>query len=483
MNNSIYRFNLELHSTMSQVSVPALIGDTSREFRITLSDGGKPYIIEDGCTAYITIKRPTGTHLTKGCMIEGNTTIVYKFAQDPNTAAVVGIHDCEVAIYGSDNNRIATPRFTMVVNDRVYRSEDIVVTDEDKTILNDIFASESTRENNEALRIAKEEDRETNEENRKNAEEIREENEGIREANEANRKENDEKREEAYKEMESRITRNEKRITNLERGIVPDPFYTDDSMAYVKSVPDNALPYAEVNKVGGKVTEIKSVGNNRFNIANLNSAMIVKGNAFTVPEGNYNRDIFTDIGGFTEAVPMEYLDKLPYLEAGDYTLSWDEGYDQQNYFSVCTVNHLDGTIINASDGWRSGQTFNVPSDSLVTFRRGNNTSKTYTNFIITRGSSTSPYKPYVEHSFKIPLDVQQLKGYGEGDNYVDLENREFVAYYYDGEYHDKPVVTDLSSIISEDNYIEVEGGGAITAVNEGENPVKTEITYMLEVTA
>jgi hypothetical protein len=47
------------------------------------------------------------------------------------------------------------------------------------------------------------------------------------------------------------ITRNSKRITNIEQGLTPDSFETDDSVAYQKDVPANALPYAAVQKVGG----------------------------------------------------------------------------------------------------------------------------------------------------------------------------------------------------------------------------------------
>lgn len=47
------------------------------------------------------------------------------------------------------------------------------------------------------------------------------------------------------------ITRNTKRITNIEQGLTPDSFETDDSVAYQKDVPANALPYAAVQKVGG----------------------------------------------------------------------------------------------------------------------------------------------------------------------------------------------------------------------------------------
>ena len=49
----------------------------------------------------------------------------------------------------------------------------------------------------------------------------------------------------------SRIDRNDKRITNIEEGLNPDPSFIDDSVAYTKDVPENALPYAEIQKIGG----------------------------------------------------------------------------------------------------------------------------------------------------------------------------------------------------------------------------------------
>lgn len=47
------------------------------------------------------------------------------------------------------------------------------------------------------------------------------------------------------------LTNHEKRITNLEKGLPADRFVTDDEIAYVKTVPSNALPYAAVSKIGG----------------------------------------------------------------------------------------------------------------------------------------------------------------------------------------------------------------------------------------
>ena len=46
-------------------------------------------------------------------------------------------------------------------------------------------------------------------------------------------------------------TLTEKRLVNLEKGIPSDRFFTDSSVAYEKAVPQNVLPYAQINKIGG----------------------------------------------------------------------------------------------------------------------------------------------------------------------------------------------------------------------------------------
>lgn len=144
MNSSKFRFVLDLHSTQSQISIPVTKGDTARVWYISLSDGGQPYIIEDGCLAKIEIKRPTGTSLEAFCPIEKNTTIKYDFAQNEitkNTAVVDGVHDCSVTIYDAEGKKIGSPRFSMVVSDRVVNRDDIELTDEDKTIIDAMLAA------------------------------------------------------------------------------------------------------------------------------------------------------------------------------------------------------------------------------------------------------------------------------------------------------------------------------------------------------
>jgi hypothetical protein len=148
-----------MHSAQSQVSIPVMLGDTGRTLRINLSDGSNPYFIADGCLAKISIKRPTETRLEDFCSIENNSIIVYPFSQNENTCAAEGIHECDVTLYGSDGSIITSPRFTMVVNERVVRSDDIVITDKDQTAIDAMLTKEASRQSAEAERVANEEAR------------------------------------------------------------------------------------------------------------------------------------------------------------------------------------------------------------------------------------------------------------------------------------------------------------------------------------
>lgn len=159
MNSSNYRFTLDMHSAQSQISLPAMLGDTSRTLYISFSDGGKPYIIADGCLAKLSIKRPTGTHLEEFCTIESNTTVVYPFDKNENTCAVAGIHNCDVTLYDLEGKKITSAKFTMVVSERAINSDDIDVTDEDQTAIDAMLAAEATRQAAEASRVSAEDER------------------------------------------------------------------------------------------------------------------------------------------------------------------------------------------------------------------------------------------------------------------------------------------------------------------------------------
>ena len=55
----------------------------------------------------------------------------------------------------------------------------------------------------------------------------------------------------AVEEHTTRLDSAEERITALEGRTITAPYYVDASVAYVKDVPKNALPFAEINKIGG----------------------------------------------------------------------------------------------------------------------------------------------------------------------------------------------------------------------------------------
>ena len=217
MNSSIYRFTLGMNIAQSQISIPVMLGDTGREWRIILSDGGRPYIIADGCLAKISIKRPTGTRLEVFCPIVDNTTIVYRFDQDENTVntcAVEGVHECDVTLYGTDGKVIATSRFTMVVSERVAASYDVVLTDEDFTAVDAMLTEEAIRQVKETERRDAENARQAAEEKRVIAETERESAEEERIEAEAERIEAENER--ATKDSERDKAINEAKDTSTE---------------------------------------------------------------------------------------------------------------------------------------------------------------------------------------------------------------------------------------------------------------------------
>ncbi len=164
-----------------------------------------------------------------------------------------------------------------------------------------------------------------------------------------------------------------------------------------------------------KVTAVKSVGRNLFNINNIYNTETITGTSFTPSEGYYNRDFFTNSTGSEATVPMKYIDKLLYLEAGDYTFSWEArmSSDASDVLSLAEVNPKNGALIQTNVGMRNGGVLTVKESSCWTIRRATNQIVTYSNFRVNKGAA-QPYTPYVEHTLPIPEAVQALDGWGQG---------------------------------------------------------------------
>lgn len=172
---SKHRFTLEIQAEHSQIAVPVKVGDTGTKFYIALTEGGKPFIIPDGTLAMLTIHRPTGTFLKAFCSIKNNTTVIYDFMQNVNTAAVEGIHNCELTLYGSTTGSIiSTSWFSMIVSARVVNDDSLNITDENQNAFDAMIAAEASRQANEESRVNAEAARILAEEARVRAEEARE---------------------------------------------------------------------------------------------------------------------------------------------------------------------------------------------------------------------------------------------------------------------------------------------------------------------
>ena len=172
---SKHRFSLEIQSAHSQIAIPVMLGDTGSVFYIALTEGGHSFAIPEGTLAMLTIHRPTGTHLQAFCTIKNNTTIIYDFMQNENTAAVEGVHTCALTLYGGQTGSvISTSWFTMTVSARVVNHDDINITDENSNAIDAMIAAEASRQANEESRINSEASRAAAEEARENAEAERE---------------------------------------------------------------------------------------------------------------------------------------------------------------------------------------------------------------------------------------------------------------------------------------------------------------------
>lgn len=150
MNYSKYRFNLDMQSYISQISLPVRQHDTGIVLQINLTDGGVPYVIKDGCRAVFYARKSDGNPLMNDCIIEKNTTICYELTQQ--TTSCSGVVDCEVRLYGSDGNLITTPRFILVIDSRVVHDEDFPLSESEQTVLDNIILSEQQRLQNEVAR-------------------------------------------------------------------------------------------------------------------------------------------------------------------------------------------------------------------------------------------------------------------------------------------------------------------------------------------
>lgn len=130
------KFTLDIHETMSSVSLSVKKGDTARRLLIHLADNGYPYHISEECYAVFTAKKPDGKVVFNNCCIE-DCVIIYEFTDQ--TVAAAGLMDCEVILYGSSGQQLTSACFSIIVEDTIYDTETEVESTDEYNALADLI--------------------------------------------------------------------------------------------------------------------------------------------------------------------------------------------------------------------------------------------------------------------------------------------------------------------------------------------------------
>ena len=496
MNSSKFRLTLDLHSVQSQYSIPVMVGDTNVTLLISITDGGIPYKITDGCLAKLSIKRPTGTHLVEFCKVKNNAVIEYPFSQNEDTCAEEGIHHCDVTLYSPDGAKVGGPRFTMVVSEMVVRRDDIKLSEDDYTLVKAIEKVEAERQHAEFLREKAEGDRVKAEAERVAAEAKRGDitKYALKAEESASRAE---KAAEGIEDCEERVSHNEKRLTNIEKGYSDDFFITDDTSAAIKLVPSNVAPYAEIKKLYGvasKANNGKWVANKpiRIEVCEVSKASVLDAtldlsdmaDTMTVEkleDGSFRFNGYTSDhgnGGTRKFATVE-------LPTGTYNLSYNITSNSSGVVPNLYIYTTNGYEQLYSDMVVSGGSLTllididigsglVAEDLIISFEALKGT--------LMGGDFVGELIP--KAALVIPDEVVEMRGYGVSGNWIDFEAGVFhlAREIVDGAAVSVDPVQDIDirEHIGYDNFLTVEPNDYIRVIREGEvvGQHKTVIVYM-----
>lgn len=508
MNSSKFRFTLDLHSSQSQYSIPVMYGDTSVTLLINITDGGVPYRIEEGCYAGITIKRPRGTEVNDVCMIRNNTVIEYHFEEDGSTCAEEGIHSCDITLFDGKGARIGSPWFTMVVNKKVERSDNLEVSLEDRTLLDSIAAEEVKRREAEEVRDDAEIARDDAEKKRVQAEEERTKADRDRAERFESVKEYADRSEKAALSVEGygeKIILNDKRVTNLEKGYSDDLFVTGSTnSAGETAVPANALPYAEVKTLAGaytytsgkiypkkpmRIESCKRAEKRKLDLTLDISEMSPNMTVEKLADGSFKFNGYTTFQGNGAACKFATVT----LPKGRYGIN----YKVVSGSSNSTINiAANGTSISVDADHINGVVTIGDDNTTLVFTIEHEGSFGYLedyvlSFEIQEGD-LSGYefvgKLLPIATLEIPEKIRAIDGYGLYDNYLDFENKRIVVIRKLNEDGSKmptlptPEYIDVSEYLGDDNLIEVAPGGVLRVIQDtGEQmTANRNIVFMLK---
>ena len=119
-----YKLTLDLHCTSPQGVIHAVKGNTACRLNITLTEQGKPYKVEDGCTAVFKGVKPDNNKLYNPCeIVDGK--VVYLFTEQ--TVVLPGMVNCEIRLSDAEGKLLYTPKFDIALADTAFDDDEIPV--------------------------------------------------------------------------------------------------------------------------------------------------------------------------------------------------------------------------------------------------------------------------------------------------------------------------------------------------------------------
>lgn len=397
--NEILIANLTL-DTYRKNNVPPLIvpqGDYgARVIRVNVTDQGKPVSVESTAAVSIVATRSgDGESLAFSGKAndDGSVTV-------PVTQWMLDVPDddviCHVVVTGN-GYQYSTTSFLIEPQEKANPTE-ITPDDPRKDVITEVLANENARQAAEATRTANENARKTAENSRQSAETQRLTDEANRVANEQQRVSAEASRDATFKSWandiaslpsyDSRITRNAKEIENLKAGLPSSVWHEDNTVAYVKDVPENARQMAYVNRIGGMTRKC----------ANLFDLSLVKNSS-----GIVERD--DDRVTITGYIAMAHFENLTVGKTYCFSAKSTRTSERGGGVSIEFLDDSGATVgsgIYDTHTINPSKKFTIPSGTARvrfylygTGSASESGSATYINLMLNEGDA-QPYEPYFE---------------------------------------------------------------------------------------
>lgn len=303
-------------------------------------------------------------------------------------------------------------------------------------------------------------------------------------------------------------SRNDKRITNMEARINPSLLLVDDSVSYAKPVPENALPNAEITKVGGMtyknesnqtlqssiVKRIRSAGINLLEFPYEEMSATRSGVTWTANEDGG----VSGSGLASQATWLTIYNNFP-LSRGKLYVSLFGDYTNMKVV-VALIDGNTGTDVATLNILGINQSIDVSKYPTATrmrvriYRDLDGAEISGTCYPLISNSPIEEYVPCTGTAFEMPAAVQALEGYGEGNpddpneyNAVIWRDDGMRIYSHKGNIIDgawvplaTPKIIDISDLLPDDNYIGVEENGTIFMENQFGQDVPSTIEFQLK---